>query len=206
MRGRTLDTLWANISLMDGDKLITGISLGIDITERKRAEEALRASEEKYRRIVETANEGIWEIDQDARTTFVNARMAEMLGYTVEEMIGHSSFDFVFPEDYTEGEKRLAHARHGNPALSNELRYRRKDGSSMWGLATTSPQLDEQGNFLGSIAMIMDISERKRAEEALRSSEERMRLAIESNRMVAWEWDPRSDRSPPVIILPTSMV
>jgi PAS domain S-box-containing protein len=191
--GRILDTLWANVSLMDGEKLITGISLGIDITERKQAEAALRASEEKYRRIVETANEGIWEIDRDTRTTFVNARMAEMLGYTVEEMIGRSSFEFLFPEDHTEGERRMDRAKRGTAARSNEFRYRRKDGSSIWGLATTSPQIDEQGNFLGSIAMIMDITERKQAEEALRSSEERMRLAIESNRMVAWEWDPQGD-------------
>ncbi len=165
-----------------------------DITGRKHAEAAIRASEEKYRRIVETANEGIWEIDRDARTVFVNARMAEMLGHTVEEMIGRSSFEFVFPEDQMDGEKRMARAKGGISARSNEFRFRRKDGSALWALVSSSPQLDEQGNFIGSIAMTMDITERRKAEEALRSSEERMRLAIESNRMVAWEWDPQADR------------
>ncbi|MGE5463170.1 MAG: PAS domain S-box protein, partial [Syntrophothermus sp.] len=164
-----------------------------DITERRQAEKATQASEEKYRRIVDTANEGIWEIDRDTKTIFVNTRMAEMLGYTVQEMIGRSAFEFVFPEDHSDGEQRIARAKRGVGVRSNEFKYRRKDGSAVWVLVSSSPQLDKQGNFIGSIAMTMDITERKQQELALRASEESLRLAIESNRMVAWEWDPQTD-------------
>jgi PAS domain-containing protein len=71
--------------------------LGIseDITESKKAEEGLRESERHYRQILETASEGIWMFDVDSKTTFANSRIAEMLGYTVEEMLGRSLFDFM---------------------------------------------------------------------------------------------------------------
>src|SRR5262249_42169677 len=67
----------------------------LDITERKRAEEALQASEERYRRIVETAQEGVWTVDAEMRTTYVNQRMADLLGCTAEEMVGRPFLDFV---------------------------------------------------------------------------------------------------------------
>jgi len=135
--------------------------------ERARAEEALRSSEEKYRRIVESANEGIWEIDKDTRTIFVNLRMAEMLGYTSEEMMGRSSFEFLVPEDYSEREHRLERAKQGASARASEFRYRRKDGSLVWTIASSTPNFDEQGNFVGGVAMISDITERKKAEEQI---------------------------------------
>jgi PAS domain S-box-containing protein len=150
--------------------------LATDISKLKQVERALQESEARYRRIVETANEGIWEIDKDVRTTFVNQRMAEMLGYRADEIMGRSPFEFLFPEDTIAGEQRLDRARAGRPTRAGEFRYRRKDGSALWTLATSSPQLDEQGNFLGSFAMIMDITESRRAREALRESEAELRV------------------------------
>src|SRR5260370_1722663 len=75
--------------------LIASAAIHRDISSIKRAAEALRASEERYRRIVETAYEGIWVIDAQNLTTFVNPRMAEMLGWTVDEMVGRPLFDFL---------------------------------------------------------------------------------------------------------------
>jgi PAS domain S-box-containing protein len=159
--------------------------------ERKRVEESLRENEERHRRIVETANEGIWEIDKEMRTVFVNARMAEMLGYTMEEMIGRPVFEFLFPEDYSEGERRLERAKQGNPARSIEFRYRRKDGSVLWTIGSRTPKLDMQGNFLGSFAMISDITRRKRNEERLHQQAEILewaQVAIRdmNSRIVLW--------------------
>jgi PAS domain S-box-containing protein len=71
------------------------VSLVQDVTEQKRAEQALRESEERFRRIVETAVEGIWIVDATAKATFVNDRMAAILGYPGDEMIGRLCFDFV---------------------------------------------------------------------------------------------------------------
>jgi PAS domain S-box-containing protein len=135
------------------------------VIEKLRINAALSESEEKSRRIVETANEGIWEINGDTRTVFVNPRMAEMLGYTAEEMMGRSSFDFIFPEENADDESRLAHAKSGIPLKSREFRFRRKDGSELWTFVTSSPQLDQDGNFIGSTAMIADMTERRRMED-----------------------------------------
>ena len=168
------------------DSIGQAIIVTMDITERKHAEERLRASEEKYRRIVETANEGIWEIDKDTRTLFVNRRMAEMLGYTVEEMTGRPVFDFLLPEDYLEGERRLESAKRGGSARASEFRYRRKDNSIVWTVASNTPERDEQGNFLGAFAMMSDITERKQAEEALRQSEERFARFMQYLPGLAW--------------------
>jgi PAS domain S-box-containing protein len=151
-----------------------------DITERKRAEEALRESEDKYRNIVELANEGIWIIDAEARTTFVNMRMAEMLGYEPEEMAGKKSFDFMDEETKAASRLRLGQRSKGvkdNP----EVKYVRKDGSSLWTISSSTPLYDKAGKFIGAIGMVMDISERKRAEEALRESEEKFFKAFYDN-------------------------
>src|SRR5260370_8059276 len=78
--------------------VVASAAIHRDISTIKRAAEALRASEERYRRIVETAYEGIWVIDAQDLTTFVNPRMAEMLGWTVDEMVGRPLFHFLLPD------------------------------------------------------------------------------------------------------------
>ncbi|MGH9850179.1 MAG: PAS domain S-box protein, partial [Blastocatellia bacterium] len=139
------------------------LSISNDITERKRAEEALRESEERYRCIVETANEGIWTIDAGWRTQYVNRRMAEMLGHTVEEVVGRSLFDFMFEEDVAKAHQRREQRRQG---LSEEFdhRYRRQDGSVLWTHASVSPLFNETGEFIGALGMFTDITERRRDE------------------------------------------
>src|SRR6202165_3543663 len=138
-----------------------------DITERHRAEEALRASEERYRKIVETAFEGVWLIDSSNRTTFLNHRMAEMLGYAPEEMLGKPVLDFMDPDAqaaFAANRDERQQARQPE----HEFRFRRKDGSELWVLLESSPDLDVAGNYRGSLAMVTDVTERRRAEEALR--------------------------------------
>ncbi|MDB6025379.1 MAG: Sensor protein [Verrucomicrobiales bacterium] len=134
--------------------------------ERIRAEELLRASEERYRTIVETAAEGLWMIDADARTTFANRSMEKMLGYEAGEMLGRSLFDFIPAEDRELFEKRIEMRRQGVHE-QHESRYVRRDGTILWGIVATSPFQNPDGKFLGAMAMFTDISERKRAEERL---------------------------------------
>jgi diguanylate cyclase (GGDEF)-like protein/PAS domain S-box-containing protein len=137
-----------------------------DITERHRAEEALRASEERYRQIVETAFEGVWVIDSSNRTTFVNHRMADMLGYTPEEMLGKAVLDFMGP-DAQAAFARNRDQRQQAHQPEHEFRFMRKDGSELWVLLESSPDLDAAGNYRGSLAMVTDVTERHRAEEDL---------------------------------------
>ena len=127
----------------------------------------LRVSEERYRRIVDTAREGIWELGPDALTTFINARMAEMLGYSEKEMIGRLASDFMFDEDMVAHLKDMETLRRGVPE-HYERRFRRKDGVAVWTLGSATPIANDEHRFMGSIAMLTDITERKRAETELR--------------------------------------
>src|SRR5262249_16989131 len=126
-------------------------------------QEALERSEKSYRGIVETAYEGIWKVDTDLITSFVNSRMAELLGYTPEEMIGRPLFDFLIEGDFEQKWSYLERLRH---RVREQLvtRYRKKDGSVIWARVATSPVLAEDGTFEGVLGMVSDITELKLAE------------------------------------------
>ncbi|WP_206756592.1 PAS domain S-box protein [Oscillatoria sp. FACHB-1406] len=138
-----------------------------DITQRKHAEEQLRESEEKYRRIVETAAEGIWTIDRDHNTTFVNSQMAEMVGYSVAEMKGKNIFDFIDSSQDALMKRHLLR-RHKKTEEKYDFQLRRKDGSLFWVAISTRPLFDSDGHYAGALKMIADINDRKQAEAQLR--------------------------------------
>jgi PAS domain S-box-containing protein len=148
----------------------------------------LRVSEERYRRIVDTAREGIWELGSDTLTTFVNPRMAEMLGYSEKEMIGQPASDFIFDEDIIDYQKKMDNSRQGLPE-NHEQRFRRKNGVTVWTLASATPIFDDEHRFMGSIAMLTDITKRKQAEDALLLSSERLQLATRVANIGIWDWD-----------------
>jgi PAS domain S-box-containing protein len=131
--------------------------------ERQQAEESLQKSEAKYRRIVHTSYEGIWMIDSQSRTEFVNQRMSQMLGYPAEEMLGRSILDFVDQADDIVAEEKLEWLKGEGSGLK-EGRWRCKDGSYIWTLISARAILNEQSEFLGAIAMLTDITDRKRTE------------------------------------------
>jgi PAS domain S-box-containing protein len=187
-RGETVQPIEEKIVRLDGsvrdvevsaapfkDREGTAIQVILrDITGRKKIEQALRESEQRYRRIVETANEGIATHAPDGTITFVNQSMADMMGYSREEMIGRPSMDFVEEEDW----EALIRAREGLKArggFCKEQKLRRKDGSTLWTLVNAAARRDGAGNFLGYLAMHTDVTERKKAEEVLRASEEKYR-------------------------------
>ena len=143
--------------------------------ERKRVEEGLRESEEKYRTIVETANEGIWTVDAERKTTYVNNKMAEMLGYSPEEMIGRSGLDFTDKEGKAISDLKLEQRQQGIKG-SHEFKLIRRNGSPLWTIVSAQPLLDEDGKFAGSTSMLTDITERKTMEEALKKSAEKIKL------------------------------
>lgn len=152
-----------------------------DNTIRRELEEELRKSESKYRHIVETAHEGIWMLNQDNLTVFVNARLSGMLGYTAEELLGTPPRKYYAPGFLEKAEAMSEEHKKGKVLLTDWL-YLRKDGSLLWCIVSSKPILDEEGNYMGSLAMITDITERKKAEEELRQSETRFRMLHESLR------------------------
>ncbi|HYM49038.1 MAG TPA: PAS domain S-box protein [Candidatus Limnocylindrales bacterium] len=164
--GSLVDVSISMAPLTDGHGRIIAITgMTRDVSATKRAGRALRASEERYRRIVETAFEGVWMIDAHAMTTFVNRQMADMLGYTVEEVIGRQVHDFLDAD----GRALFADTqqlRLEGVSAQHEVRYLRKDGSYAWALVGVSPNFDATGTYVGALAMVTDITERRLAEEA----------------------------------------
>jgi PAS domain S-box-containing protein len=125
----------------------------------RESEQALRESEEKYRRIVETATEAIVMVDANARMVFVNDHWSEIFGYSFEEARYMTHFDLVFPADLAAMQARWESRKRGQKE-SYEFRLRRKDGSPVWVLMGVAPRFGPEGEFLGTLVMAADITER----------------------------------------------
>ncbi|MCX7965463.1 MAG: PAS domain S-box protein [Syntrophorhabdaceae bacterium] len=152
----------------------------IDINSRlKKVEEQLKDREEQYRLIVDTADEGIWVFDENYITTYANRRMADMLGYNLEELQGKCLKDFIHEEDIPNYEMEVARRKRGLSGRYERM-LRKKDGSYMWALVSATPILDKDKRFIGSFAMFTDITDKKNAEEALKKSEEKYRSIFEN--------------------------
>lgn len=174
------ETQWidADSTFIEFEGNPAALTIAYDSTGHKRAEEALNESKQRYRKIIETAQEAIWVVDAEANSTYVNQHLAEMLGYTSDELLGRSVFDFVDDADRAETRRYLERGRSGIKE-QHDFRFRRKDGAQLWTMVSTTPLFDGGGSFVGGLAMLIDITERRRSEEALRKSEERWRTYIE---------------------------
>ena len=141
------------------------------VVERHATIAALKESEEKNRRIVETSHEGIWAMDEDFVTTYVNERMAKMLGCNADEMLGKSILSFVPEEDLADQNEKLRQRYEGKPG-TYERRFRDKDGKTRIFNVSATPVTGDDGSFRGSFAMLTDITDRKDAELALHETNE----------------------------------
>ena len=151
-----------------------------DITERRHTEAALIKGERQYRQIVETAQEGVWVTDRENRTTLVNTRLADMLGYTAAEMMGKSIYDFMDEEGKAIAAKSLENRQKGiNEQI--DFKYIRKDGTALWALIKVSSMYDENQANSGELAMVTDITARRKLEVYLRESEERYHLLFKNS-------------------------
>jgi len=189
--GDIRDTL-TSFSMIEihGEPCVLGMSR--DITEHRQAEEALRESEEKYRQLVENLQEGIWALDKDGHTTFANARMAEMLGYTVDEMLGKHLLSFM-DEQWQEVAKEKLERRRQGVTEQHDFEFLRKDGTRVYTSLATNPATDRNGNYIGALAGVMDITDRQQAEEALRESERRFRQVLDVSSDMIYKLDLESD-------------
>jgi PAS domain S-box-containing protein len=152
-----------------------------DITERRRIEEALRASEQKYRDLVETAHDVIWRVDAAGRFTFVNGAIREQLGYEPKEIVGRPFADFISPRWRERTVDLFAHAKPCEAHMGHEVELLRKDGVSVVVDANAVVLRDADGNVVGSTGTFVDVTARKRAEAVLRHSEQHFRSLIENS-------------------------
>jgi PAS domain S-box-containing protein len=162
-----------------------------NITEQKQAEQALQTSEREFRAMFELAGSGKFQVDPaTGRFIKVNRKYCEITGYTEAELLRLTVSEITHPED------RQRNINLVRPVLSGEQehwqiekRYLRKDGQTVWVLVTGSLIRDEQGRPLHTIATIQDITDRKRAEDALRESEARYRELFENAKDIIYTLD-----------------
>ncbi len=139
--------------------------------------QALRASEARFRQLVEVMGEGLWVLDDQGATTFVNRRMAEMLGYSPAEMTGKSLFDFMAAPEVVQARRNMANRLEGQEAR-HDFRFLRKDGEELWTIVTGTPVRDEIGKVISVLGVITDITERRRQEQAQLQSQKLESLGI----------------------------
>jgi PAS domain S-box-containing protein len=156
------------------------VGVSRDISDQKRAEQALRQSEQKYRRIVESTTDGVWIVDSNRTTVFVNERMARMLGYSVHEIIGVPATEIVASEDFAAATARFELCRHGVDG-QYELRLRRKDGTQIWARISAGPMQDDNGDFVAVLRTVTDITTQKRIQQEIEEAQFKFRRLFESN-------------------------
>lgn len=142
-----------------------------NINDRKLAEQSFKNSEAQYQRMLDTAQEGIFVLDEHGTTTYINPQTAKLLGYDSKDIVGKSFNYFLYPEDAGDHAQRFAALKQGKNVIY-ERRLRRKDGGSFWAKVSATTQMDHSGRFIGSFAMLTDITDRKRTEAALKQSEQ----------------------------------
>ena len=150
------------------------------ILERKKTEEALRKSEGKFRVLVETVHDWIWEIDRENRYVYVSPRVKDMLGYEPEEVIGKNPFDFINPGDVDKTAELFGNICKRRLIFTGlENKCVRKDGTHIIVETSGVPIFDRNGEFMGYRGIDHDITERKKSEEEIRKLNEELEIRVE---------------------------
>lgn len=179
-RGEMRDFLTLKSALHDTSGTIIGIVASfIDVTDQNAVKRELQSKQQLYETIVEAANEGIWIIDAAGMTTFVNQRMAAMLGYSVAEFLGRSMYDFMDADAVEEAKNNMARRSAGIDEV-HDFRFRHRDSSDRWFIIGTKALYDANGAFSGALGMLTDITDRKRMEQALNAERRAVQEATEA--------------------------
>ncbi|MGI8637254.1 MAG: PAS domain-containing sensor histidine kinase, partial [Segetibacter sp.] len=148
-----------------------------DIDKLKNAEIKIRESEFCYRQIVETAQEGVWLIDEHNKTTFVNSKMCEILGYEVNEMMGKEIYEFMDAKGIEIAKDLMKKKKQGH-AGHDKFRYISKSGKEVWTKVSANPLFNEDDSYKGALAMVTDITLEMQHEKEIRKNTEERELLI----------------------------
>jgi PAS domain S-box-containing protein len=189
--------LVSNVVMAGGLLMALLLAVAVHQTQRSRTQnEALRQSEERLRQIFEQSPIGIALVGGDLRLFKINPAYAHMLGYSEAELATMTPLDVTHPDDRKMTKNILQTFFKTDTHVQRlEKRYIRKSGEIIWVTITNSSVHDVYGKPLYSIAMVQDITERKRAEDELRTLTQRLSLATKSASMGVWEWDLRTNLS-----------
>ncbi len=164
----------------------------IDITERKAAESRLLESEARFRAMADNAPVMVWVTEADGTTSFISRSWQQFTGLNGEVGQSQEWIMPVHPDDREVLERTFRAAQEAQVPFRAEYRLRRADGQYRWVIDAGSPRLNSEGRFQGYIGSVLDIADRKAAEEAQRKSEERLRIAQWAGGIATWEWDIRT--------------
>jgi PAS domain S-box-containing protein len=170
--GSLIDLAITAFAQLDGAGNAAGLTaVGRDITQRRQAERALAESGKRYREILDMTPDGVWRVDAEGRTDYVNPRMASMLGYAPEEMIGRARSDFTDPEHPAVAhEDALTAQRQTRPRVVEQC-FRRQDGTRCWARVSQTTLTDLHGSQIGGLAIVSDITASKAQAVELRATE-----------------------------------
>ncbi|HDR72462.1 MAG TPA: PAS domain S-box protein [Methanoculleus sp.] len=165
-----------------------------DITGRKQADEALRRSESRYRTLVETIHDVVYSYSLDGRITYISPNVQTYFGYRPSEMIGHSLFEYVHPEDREAVLRDFQRTITTSEEFATYCRLMRKDGSVSHVEEIARKVVDGRGDTIGYSGVIRDITGRTQVKEAHRESEERYRAVVENSLDAVYRRDLQADR------------
>ena len=170
----------------DAGKFEGSVGMFTDITDRKKVEEALRESEERFRSAFDDSAVAMALVCPDARLMKVNDAFCRLLGFEKSEMEGSTFLDFTYPDDIEPSIKTHKEViNRDKPFFWLEKRYIRKDGQVIWCEVSSSPVFDSKGCPIYTVAHIQDITERKQVERALQESEEKYRIVADNT----YDWE-----------------
>ncbi|WP_169979299.1 hybrid sensor histidine kinase/response regulator [Tautonia rosea] len=171
------------------------VDLGRDDGERSERSLKQEESEQRFRQLADTMPQILWTADPEGVVKSFNRRWYEYAGMTIEEAVSREGWlAAVHPDDQPRIRAIRKRAFGQGDLLEAEVRLRRSDSTYRWHLIRSVPVRDESGRLLQRFGTATDIDDRKRAEERLRVSEGRLRLALQAGRMGTWYWDVHSDR------------
>jgi PAS domain S-box-containing protein len=157
-----------------------------DITADQRAQIALKESESRFRHLADHAPVMVWVTEPDGSCTFLSQSWYHFTGQTEETGLGFGWLDATHPDDRSFAEQVFREANANRSEFRLEYRLRRHDGTYRWAIDAAAPRLGPNGEFLGYVGSVLDITDRKLAEEAVRESEERFRVLTESLPQLVW--------------------
>lgn len=177
----------------DQDQAHAVLAVTVDLTERRRAQEALIESEARFRALAEASPALIWQFDPQGAAVYMNRSYMALVGIPLKELLGFGWKSILHPDDLAGCMQQLAEARREMKATQRRMRIKCANGQWHWMESHAAPWLTADGQYAGHVVISIDINDTVRAQEELLVSNERLNLAIEGSGDGVWDWNVQAD-------------